>query len=55
MAATHAREHGYDGVICGHIHRANLCAIDGTLLRQHRRLGGVLFGAGGDPTPGKCS
>ena len=21
---------GYDGVICGHIHRANLCRIDGT-------------------------
>ena len=30
-AATQAREQGYDGVICGHIHRANLCHIEGTL------------------------
>jgi UDP-2,3-diacylglucosamine pyrophosphatase LpxH len=31
VAATHAREQGYDGVVCGHIHRANLKHIDGTL------------------------
>jgi UDP-2,3-diacylglucosamine pyrophosphatase LpxH len=31
LAAAHARLQGYDGVICGHIHRANLRAIDGTL------------------------
>ncbi len=30
VASTQAREQGYDGVICGHIHRANLCRIDGT-------------------------
>ena len=30
VAATHAREHGYDGVVCGHIHRANLKHIEGT-------------------------
>ena len=30
VAAAQAREQGYDGVICGHIHRANLCTIDGT-------------------------
>jgi UDP-2,3-diacylglucosamine pyrophosphatase LpxH len=31
IAAKHAREQGYDGVVCGHIHRANLTHIDGTL------------------------
>jgi UDP-2,3-diacylglucosamine pyrophosphatase LpxH len=31
VAAKHAREQGYDGVVCGHIHRANLRDIDGTL------------------------
>ncbi len=31
IAARHAREQGYDGVLCGHIHRANLCRIEGTL------------------------
>jgi UDP-2,3-diacylglucosamine pyrophosphatase LpxH len=31
VAATHAREQGYDGVVCGHIHRANLRHIDSTL------------------------
>lgn len=31
VAARHARAQGYDGVICGHIHRANLRDIDGTL------------------------
>ena len=31
VAAAHALEQGYDGVICGHIHRANLCRIDGSL------------------------
>lgn len=31
LAARHAREQGYDGVVCGHIHRANLRRIDGTL------------------------
>ncbi len=30
VAVAQAREQGYDGVICGHIHRANLCTIDGT-------------------------
>jgi len=30
-AAQHARRAGYDGVVCGHIHRANLRRIDGTL------------------------
>jgi UDP-2,3-diacylglucosamine pyrophosphatase LpxH len=30
VAAAQAREQGYDGVICGHIHRAKLCRIDGT-------------------------
>jgi UDP-2,3-diacylglucosamine pyrophosphatase LpxH len=31
LAARHARAQGYDGVVCGHIHRANLCRIDGML------------------------
>ncbi|MBV8784931.1 MAG: UDP-2,3-diacylglucosamine diphosphatase [Gammaproteobacteria bacterium] len=31
LAARHARELGYDGVVCGHIHRANLRRIEGTL------------------------
>jgi UDP-2,3-diacylglucosamine pyrophosphatase LpxH len=31
LAARHARAQGYDGVVCGHIHRANLCRIEGTL------------------------
>src|ERR1700722_663520 len=30
-AAAHARAEGYDGVVCGHIHRANLRHIAGTL------------------------
>ncbi len=30
-AVQHARALGYDGVICGHIHRANLRRIDGIL------------------------
>ncbi|HUN25523.1 MAG TPA: UDP-2,3-diacylglucosamine diphosphatase [Steroidobacteraceae bacterium] len=31
IAAAHAAAQGFDGVICGHIHRANLCRIDGTI------------------------
>jgi UDP-2,3-diacylglucosamine pyrophosphatase LpxH len=31
IAARHAHSLGYDGVICGHIHRANLTRIDATL------------------------
>ena len=31
LAAHHARSLGYDGVVCGHIHRANLRHIEGTL------------------------
>jgi UDP-2,3-diacylglucosamine pyrophosphatase LpxH len=31
LAAAHARAQGYDGVICGHIHRANLRDIGGTV------------------------
>src|SRR6185503_16780972 len=31
VAAAHASAEGYDGIICGHIHRANLRDIDGTL------------------------
>jgi UDP-2,3-diacylglucosamine pyrophosphatase LpxH len=31
LAAGHAARLGYDGVVCGHIHRANLCRIAGTL------------------------
>jgi UDP-2,3-diacylglucosamine pyrophosphatase LpxH len=30
-AVAHARGQGYDGIICGHIHRAKLCRMDGTL------------------------
>jgi len=37
LAAEHAHEKGYDGVVCGHIHRANL-----------RRIGGALYGNSGD-------
>jgi len=31
VAAGHARVHGYDGVVCGHIHRANIRHIGGAL------------------------
>jgi UDP-2,3-diacylglucosamine pyrophosphatase LpxH len=31
VAAKHARAQGYDGIVCGHIHRANLRDIDGTV------------------------
>ena len=31
LASQHARAQGYDGVVCGHIHRANLRRIAGTL------------------------
>ena len=31
LAARHAARLGYDGMVCGHIHRANLCRIDGVL------------------------
>ena len=31
VAAQHARSYGFDGIICGHIHRANLVRMDGTL------------------------
>jgi len=31
LAALHAARFGYDGVVCGHIHRANLRHIAGTL------------------------
>ena len=31
LAAAHARTQGYDGVVCGHIHRANLRNIGGTV------------------------
>lgn len=31
IATSHAREEGYDGIVCGHIHRANLRHIDGTV------------------------
>lgn len=37
LAAGHAARLGYDGVVCGHIHRANLC-----------RIGGTLYGNSGD-------
>jgi len=37
LAAEYARVRGYDGVVCGHIHRANLT-----------RLGGTLYGNTGD-------
>jgi len=31
VATNHARAEGYDGIVCGHIHRANLRQIDGTV------------------------
>ena len=31
VALEHARAQGYDGVVCGHIHRAKLERVDGTL------------------------
>ncbi len=37
-----ARRHGYDGVICGHIHKAESRMIDGRALLQRWRLGGEL-------------
>ena len=37
LAARHAERFGYDGVVCGHIHRANL-----------RRVGATLYANSGD-------
>jgi UDP-2,3-diacylglucosamine pyrophosphatase LpxH len=31
VAASYARERGFDGIVCGHIHRPNLRRIDGCL------------------------
>ena len=31
VATSHARAEGYDGIVCGHIHRANLRQIEGTV------------------------
>ncbi|HTT01846.1 MAG TPA: UDP-2,3-diacylglucosamine diphosphatase [Steroidobacteraceae bacterium] len=31
IAARHAKAQGYDGVVCGHIHRARLCDIEGAV------------------------
>jgi UDP-2,3-diacylglucosamine pyrophosphatase LpxH len=31
VAVSHARAEGYDGIVCGHIHRANLLHVDGTV------------------------
>ncbi len=31
VAAEHARERGFDGVVCGHIHKPNVRRIDGML------------------------
>ena len=31
IAAAHALAQGYDGIVCGHIHRARLCSIDGSI------------------------
>jgi UDP-2,3-diacylglucosamine pyrophosphatase LpxH len=31
VAARHAAAAGYDGIVCGHIHRANLCRIGDAL------------------------
>ena len=31
VAVDYARERGFDGIVCGHIHRPNLCRIDGCL------------------------
>jgi len=31
LAARHAKAQGFDGVVCGHIHRARLCDIDGAV------------------------
>lgn len=30
-AVRHAKQAGFDGILCGHIHRANLCRVEGTL------------------------
>ena len=31
LAARHARERGFNGIVCGHIHRPNLRRVDGCL------------------------
>jgi len=31
IAVSHAQAHGYDGIVCGHIHRARLCRVEGTM------------------------
>jgi UDP-2,3-diacylglucosamine pyrophosphatase LpxH len=44
--AEEARRRGVDGVICGHIHKAEMRDIDGMMLHQRRRLGGELHRPG---------
>jgi UDP-2,3-diacylglucosamine pyrophosphatase LpxH len=70
LAARHAHEQGYDGVVCGHIHRANLRRIAGTLYCNSgdwvescsavvEAAGGELellrWPTGGEPARGKAS
>ena len=47
--AAEARRRGVDGVICGHIHKAEIRADRRHALLQRRRLGGELHGAGRTP------
>ena len=44
--AEEARRRGVDGVVCGHIHKAEIREIGAHPLLQRRRLGGELHGAG---------
>jgi len=43
LSRHHARTQGYDGVVCGHHSPRQLRPHRGHAVRQHRRLGGILF------------
>ncbi len=47
--ARHARNRGFDGVICGHIHHPEMRSRRGRAVHQRRRLGRELHRAGRAP------
>ena len=47
--AGEARRRGFDGVVCGHIHHAEMREVERRAVPERRRLGGKLHRAGGAP------
>ncbi|WP_226841621.1 hypothetical protein [Acidithiobacillus ferrooxidans] len=44
QSALNCRREGYDGVVCGHIHHAEIKAMEGIMYYKRWRLGGNLHG-----------